>query len=214
MKHYKLYYINGCPGARAVRLFLRYKKLKFEEVLIDFSKGEHKTDEFLKYNPMHTVPTLLVFNNNDIVQTLYESRVILKYLDGLYGQPIVPVLELDKWLFWDLGFLSPNIGKIIYPRLFRNQVPNESDIPAFLEKIKYLENHLNDNKFLVSDTLTIADLSASMLIFNSQYEKSIFNVENNQVINDWLQRIESKFSVDDWNEVMTPFLTHLFSNQV
>lgn len=214
MRHYKLFYINGCPGARAVRLFLRYKKLKFEEVMIDFSKGEHKTEEFLRYNPMHTVPTLVVYDNDKEVQTLFESRVILKYLDGLYGQPIVPVLELDKWLFWDLGFLNPNVGKLIYPRLFRNEEPNEADMPAFLEKVKYLENHLRTNNFLVSDTLTIADLSTAMLMFNTQFEKSIFNVEDNSVIWNWLQRIENKFSADDWNDVMTPFFTELFSRQV
>lgn len=214
MRHYKLFYINGCPGARAVRLFLRYKKLKFEEVMIDFSKGEHKTEEFLRYNPMHTVPTLVVYDNDKEVQTLFESRVILKYLDGLYGQPIVPVLELDKWLFWDLGFLNPNVGKLIYPRLFRNEEPNEADMPAFLEKVKYLENHLRTNNFLVSDTLTIADLSTAMLMFNTQFEKSIFNVEDNSVIWNWLQRIENKFSADDWNDVMTPFFTELFTRQV
>ena len=27
MNTYTLYYINGCPGARAVRLYMKYKKI-------------------------------------------------------------------------------------------------------------------------------------------------------------------------------------------
>ena len=48
-----LYYINACPGARAVRLFSRYSQIHIHEKLINLKEGEHMKEYFLKLNPMH-----------------------------------------------------------------------------------------------------------------------------------------------------------------
>jgi len=72
---------------------------------------------------------------------IYESRIILKYLDNTND------IEIDKWLYWDLGFLIPNVGKIIYPRLFRNEEPDLKDLPNLIEKFRYLDNKLSENRF-------------------------------------------------------------------
>ena len=82
MNKYTFFYINGCPGARAVRLYMKYKNIVAEEVLLNLSKGEHKTDEYLKLNPMHTVPTLKIEYPDGRVEGVYESRIIMKHLDN------------------------------------------------------------------------------------------------------------------------------------
>ena len=198
MTDYTLYYINGCPGARAVRLYMLYKNIDVEEILIDFSKGDHKTDSYLELNPMHTVPTLKVTNKN-ITSSFFESRIILKYLDNNTN------LEIDKWLFWDLGFLNPNVGKIIYPKLFRNEEPNLKDLPNLVEKFDYLNNSLSDREFLVDNKLSIADLSSCMLIENSQFRKDLINVANYPNIIKWITNIKNKIGNEKWQKVMNDF---------
>lgn len=192
-----LYYINGCPGARAVRLFLKYKKLNVNEVLIDFKKGEHMTDDFLKLNPMHTVPTIKLIDGSG----MYESRLILKYLNGEDNNN----LEIDKWLFWDLGFLNTNVGKVIYPRLFMNSEPNKKDIDRLVEKLVHLNNHLEKNNFLVDNSFSIADLSSAMLVHNSQIRKDLVDITSYPNITKWLDNVEKEFTPEQWNEVMDPF---------
>lgn len=192
-----LYYINGCPGARAVRLFLKYKKLNVNEVLIDFKKGEHMTDDFLKLNPMHTVPTIKLIDGSG----MYESRLILKYLNGEDNNN----LEIDKWLFWDLGFLNTNVGKVIYPRLFMNSEPNTKDIDRLVEKLVHLNNHLEKNIFLVNNTISIADLSSAMLVHNSQIRSDLVDITSYPNITKWLDNVEKEFTPEQWNEVMDPF---------
>lgn len=199
MVKYTLYYINGCPGARAVRLYLKYKNIEVDEIIIDFSKGDHKTTEFLKLNPMHTVPTLKVTDSEGDTKGVYESRIILKYLDNNTG------IEVDKWLYWDLGFLNPNVGKIIYPRIFRNEEPNMKDLPNLIEKMEYLNTTLESNKFLLGNILTIADLSSSMLIENTQICKDLIDVNNYPNIVLWLQNIKNEIGIDKWDSVMEPF---------
>ena len=200
MNTYTLYYINGCPGARAIRLFMRYKNIDADEVLIDFRKGEHKTEEFLRLNPMHTVPTLKIESPDENIEGLYESRIILKYLDNNTN------IDVDKWLYWDLGFLNPNVGKIIYPRIFRNEEPNMKDLPNLIEKFEYLNNKLSNRKFLLGDTISIADFSCSMLIENSQICSDIIDVANYPNIVLWIKNIRSEIGTDKWSEVMNPFL--------
>lgn len=199
MNKYTLYYINGCPGARAVRLYLKYKNIDVEEILVDFSKGIHKTPEFLKLNPMHTVPTLKVTKPDGSIEGVYESRIILKYLDNNRD------LEVDKWLFWDLGFLNPNVGKIIYPRIFRNEEPDMKDLPNLVEKFVYLNDTLESRKFLLGDKFSICDLSVAMLIENTQICKDFINVKNYNNIVLWLNNIKTEVGKEKWDIVMEPF---------
>ena len=201
MNKYTLYYINGCPGARAVRLYMKHKNIDVEEVLINFSKGDHKTDAFLKLNPMHTVPTLKIEHPDGRIEGIYESRIILKYLDNNSN------IEVDKWLYWDLGFLNPNVGKIIYPRLFRNEEPNMKDLPNLVEKFEYLNSVLNEKRFLLNNKLTIADISSAMLIENSQICSDLVNIDNYHNITSWLANIKSEVGEYKWDEVMHVFDT-------
>jgi len=193
-----LYYINACPGARAVRLYCLIKNIEIKEVLIDFKKGDHMTPEFLKLNPMHTVPTIKMENG----MGLSESRMILKHMAG----DSVNNMEIDKWLFWDLGFLNTNVGKVIYPRLFMNSEPIQKDIDRLVEKLEYLNSYLENKKFLVNEELTIADLSSCMLIYNSQVRSDLVNIENYSNIVSWMNNIEAEFKPEDWSKVMHPFL--------
>ena len=199
MNKYTLYYINGCPGARAVRLYMKYKDIDVEEVLIDFKKGDHRNPEFLSLNPMHTVPTLKIESPDGKITGLYESRIILKHLDNNTD------IEVDKWLYWDLGFLNPNVGKIIYPRIFRNEEPNMKDLPNLVEKFEHLNNTLNNRQFLLGDSLSIADLSSSMLIENSQVCSDLINVENYPNIVSWINNIKNEIGSDKWHQVMDVF---------
>ena len=199
MTKYTLFYINGCPGARAVRMYMKHKNIEANEILLDLYKGEHKTAEYISLNPMHTVPTLKIEYPDGRIESLYESRIILKYLDNNTN------IEVDKWLYWDLGFLTPNVGKIIYPRLFRNEEPNMSDLPNLVEKFEYLNTSLKDSAFLLGDTLSIADLSSAMLIENSQICSDLIHVNNYPHIVGWLDNIKKEVGNDKWNTVMDVF---------
>ena len=198
-----LYYINGCPGARAVRLYCRKINQDIKEVLVDFKKGDHMTKKFLKLNPMHTVPTLELKNGKGI----YESRLILKHLAGLYKSKTKSTgkMEIDHWLFWDLGFLNTNVGKVIYPRLFMNSEPVQKDIDRLVEKLEHLNKHLENNTFLVDNSFSIADLSSAMLVHNSQIRKDLVDITSYPNITKWLDNVEKEFTPEQWNEVMDPF---------
>ena len=78
----KLYDFPQSPRVRKVRIVLAEKGLKYQKVSIDITKGEQKTPEFLAINPYGKVPAL-----EDNGTTVYESTLIMEYLNDAYPNP-------------------------------------------------------------------------------------------------------------------------------
>lgn len=115
MSALKLYITPGSPPARAVLMLIRYLELDVDLKVMDFTKREQFSQEFLKLNPAHQVPTLV---EGDFVLT--ESRAILQYLansrqPGGTLYPIDPKLRarVDQRLSYDHVLFSQNSMVIV-----------------------------------------------------------------------------------------------------
>ncbi len=75
----------SCPYCHRVRIVLAEKGISVDIVDVDAS---HLPDEVLEFNPYGTVPTLV---DRDL--RLYESRIIMEYLDERFPHP--PLLPVD-----------------------------------------------------------------------------------------------------------------------
>src|SRR5438094_544146 len=67
---------------RKVRIVLAEKGLRYEKVNVDLFKGEQKKPEYLAINPYGKVPAL-----QDNGTTVYESTIIMEYLNDKYPNP-------------------------------------------------------------------------------------------------------------------------------
>jgi glutathione S-transferase len=72
----EIYWISGSPFAWRVLLTAEVKGIPYEGKLLEASKGELKTPEFLAINPLGRVPAI-----RDGNFTLHESLAIMVYLD-------------------------------------------------------------------------------------------------------------------------------------
>ena len=74
------------PPSWMVELVLLEKGLSYERHILDFAKGEHKSEAMLRKNPRGTVPVL-----SDGDAHVHETFAILQYLDWAYPQtPLLP----------------------------------------------------------------------------------------------------------------------------
>ncbi|XP_011182216.1 glutathione S-transferase 1 [Zeugodacus cucurbitae] len=149
------------PAVRACLLTLKALKLQFEYKHVDILAGEQLTDDFIKHNPQHTVPTL---NDNGI--WLWDSHAICAYLvdkygkdDALYPRDLVLRARVHQRLFFDASILFMSLRFITRP-MFKNNVsivPREKTL-GIIEGYTLLEKFLTSSSYLVGDCLTIADL--------------------------------------------------------
>ena len=78
----EVFWGSGSPFAWRVLLALEAKGLAYQSRLLEFSKGDSKTPEFLALNPRGQVPVL-----RDGGYVVYESIAILAYLERKYPEP-------------------------------------------------------------------------------------------------------------------------------
>lgn len=76
----KLYLTNGSGNSYKVRILLSLLGLRYEKVILDTKKREHKAPGFLKLNPRGEVPVL-----EDDGVVLWDSAAILVYLARKHG---------------------------------------------------------------------------------------------------------------------------------
>lgn len=72
-----------------VRVALALKGLTAEEKIVDIDKGEHRSPEFLKINPLGAIPALIDGEGDPLTQSL----AILEYIDETHPEP--PLLPSD-----------------------------------------------------------------------------------------------------------------------
>jgi len=78
----EIYWISGSPFAWRVLLTAEVKDIPYTGKLLEGSKGELKTPEFLAINPLGRVPAI-----RDGNFTLHESLAIMVYLDRKHPSP-------------------------------------------------------------------------------------------------------------------------------
>lgn len=166
----KLYANPFSQPSSAVLQFLKENNIDFEYVNIDLGKGEHKKPEFLKINPQGQVPTL-----EDDGFVLSESGAILIYLhekfktkDHYYPADIKKRAKVNQWLHWHhthtrKAGISIVFNSIWAPMIFKKpaeafKAQVEEGKNVLKASLDVLEITLKQNKFLVGDEVSIADL--------------------------------------------------------
>ncbi|XP_050227954.1 glutathione S-transferase T1-like [Mercurialis annua] len=75
----KLYMHPLSQPSRALIIFCKINGIEFEEIVIDLTKGQHKSPDFTEINPMGQVPAIA---HGDF--KLFESHAILIYLASVF----------------------------------------------------------------------------------------------------------------------------------
>src|ERR1700712_5487864 len=91
----KLYHAAGSPNWRRVRIFLAEKGICASLVHVDLGAKEHFSEAYVRINPRHVVPTLVIEDNTAIG----EVPAILRYLEETHANlPLLGTNPKDKAL--------------------------------------------------------------------------------------------------------------------
>ncbi|MEM1367068.1 MAG: glutathione S-transferase family protein, partial [Cyanobacteria bacterium P01_H01_bin.15] len=158
----KLYFNPLSGHAHRPWAMLKLLGLDFDEIVLDFFKGEHKDPEFLKLNPLGQVPVLI---DDDIIlrdSTAALVYLALKYDDSRQWLPSDPVAaaEVQQWLAISTReiFEGPCTARMI--KIFNASRNYEVAVERTDTLFNSLfEPRLSKHNWLVGNTPTIADVS-------------------------------------------------------
>jgi glutathione S-transferase len=159
----EVFWVSGSPFSWRVLLALEVKGLPYQSRLLEMSKRQHKTPEFLAMNPRGEVPVL-----RDGEVTVSESIAILAYLDRRYPEPPLfgrsPAEAAAIWQEVMQGALHVDrFEDFILPLYYGEAAAKEAQvraaIPLIRAELDRLEKTLTGRAWLVGATLSAADLT-------------------------------------------------------
>jgi glutathione S-transferase len=169
----KLYDLQGGMNPRRVRIFLAEKGIDIPVQLVDMTKGENTTPEFLAMNTMGKLPVLEL----DDGTFLTESVAICRYLEALHPEPNMfgtdplAVAHIEMWTRrTELDFAIPilQVFEHLHPfwegRVKQIKACGELAREKVLARFAWLDGELgkrapDDRDFLAAGRYTVADIT-------------------------------------------------------
>ena len=166
--------------SRKVEIALHEKELPFERVMVPFNQTEGyapKHPDVLAANPKSQVPVLI---DGDL--TLYDSTVILEYLEDAYPQPpLYPQNATERARCRLFDVFADEVMLMPVKALMHRTSPRPADParwaadeataalaePEITSHFRYLDTQLQDQPFLCSG-FSVADISVFMTVLYSQ----------------------------------------------
>ncbi len=181
-----------------VRLLLYQLGIAYRRVHLDILRGESRTPEMLRINPVGRLPLVRLRSGDYLV----ESHAILFWFgqdSHLYPDDSWKRAKIWQWLCFEQHHLEPNLGTVRYWRHLQGKtrqelgVLHDTKVEAGYQGLTFLENHLTGRHFLVGDSYTLADLS--LFAYTHVAEEGGFELSRFPNVMGWLDRVRQQ---PDW----------------
>lgn len=164
----KLYDDSRAPNPRRVRIFLAEKGVEVERVDVSIATKANLDDPYLAKNPIGLLPTLEL----DDGRLLPESIAICRYVEELHPEPNLfgadawERANVERWnrhaeleILLNVAQAFQNLSPFWVGR--RTQVPafGELALEQLRKRMAWFDAALHGRTFLVSDRLTVADIT-------------------------------------------------------
>ena len=189
------------PNGWKVSIFLEETATPYTLKPVNIGKGEQFEPDFLKISPNNRMPAIIDPDGPDGKPvSVFESGAILQYLGRKTGQ-FYPAderarVEVEQWLFWQMGGLGPMAGQAHH---FRNYAPEkiEYGINRYTDEVHrlygVLDTRLKDRDYVAGD-YSIADMATWPWVkSHDRYDQSLD--EFPQVAR-WLDAVGSRPAVE------------------
>lgn len=161
----RLYGSLTSPYVRKVRVVLLAKDIPCELVVCD-PHDQHGIVP--RYNPLGKVPVLEL----DDGTTLFDSPVIVEYLDSLKGPALIPASGELRWRVLRWQALADGILDAVVSRLLESRRPAERHSPEAMalqerkvaQALAFAEKTHKGKTSLVNERLTLADLAFAVAL--------------------------------------------------
>ncbi|UNK37136.1 glutathione S-transferase N-terminal domain-containing protein [Shinella sp. H4-D48] len=189
------------PNGYKVTIMLEELGVPYDISYINIGKGEQFAPDFLKIAPNNRMPAIIDPDGPDGAPiSIFESGAILQYLGRKYGQ-FYPAderrrVEVDQWLFWQMGGLGPMAGQAHH---FRDYAPEKIayGIDRYTNEVNRLYGVMNrrlaDREYLAGD-YSIADMACVGWV--RSYEKQGQDLNDFPHLKRWFETLMARPAVE------------------
>jgi GST-like protein len=173
--------------------------------LVDIGRGAQFAPEFLAISPNNRMPAIVDPDGPDGAPvSIFESGAILTYLarktGRFYGTTERERIEVDQWLFWQVGGVGPMAGQAHHFLSYAPRMEPPNDLPY--PKARYrnevgrlygvLDRRLADRDYVAGD-YSIADMA--IWPWASLWKGQEQEIERFPRMAAWLERIGARPAV-------------------
>jgi glutathione S-transferase/GST-like protein len=156
-------YTAATPNGHKVSIALEELGLPYALKVLDLSKAEQKSPEFLAINPNGRIPAIVDRDEDDFA--VFESGACLIYLAEKTGR-LMPSdakgrSRVLQWLMFQVGGIGPMMGQAnVFYRYFPEKITSVIERYQGESKrlFRVLDGHLKDHEYLAGD-YSIADIA-------------------------------------------------------
>lgn len=188
------------PWVKRVLITLEEKGISYEQE--NYYAMGNPTPEFLQKNPLGTIP---VMEEGDRV--LADSTAICLYLEKTYPNPSLSwdaVSPDAAWkeaqTHWFFNVATVFFSKVEVPLFFNNvinpmlgQPISEEAIQTAREiakgQLQFLNDHLKENKYLVGDSFSMADITLCSVMINYLHAGERKDLHQYPLLTDYVETI-------------------------
>jgi len=188
------------PNGWKISIMLEEVGLPYTVRSVNIGKGEQFTPDFLAISPNNKMPAIVDPDGPDGQPiSVFESGAILQYLGRKTGQ-FYPSderqrVEVDQWLFWQMGGFGPMLGQAHHFRIYApEKIPYAIDRYTNETNRLYgvLDKRLADREF-VAGAYSIADMS--IVGWAKLWERQGQDIEDFPHVKRWLDTVLARPAV-------------------
>lgn len=185
------------PNGWKVSIMLEECRLPYRMIPVNIAAGDQFKPEFLAISPNNRMPAIVDPDGpGGKPISVFESGAILQYLGRktgkFYPRDERRRVEVEQWLFWQMGGLGPMAGQTHH---FRHYAPEK--IPYAIERYTnecnrlygVMNKRLADREFLAGD-YSIADMAC--VGWAKYWERQGQDIEQFPHVKRWLETIMAR----------------------
>ncbi|HRN84230.1 MAG TPA: glutathione S-transferase N-terminal domain-containing protein [Hyphomicrobium sp.] len=195
------FYFWPTPNGSKIRIMLEECGLAYRIKPIDINNGDQFKPAFLKVSPNNKMPAIVDPDGpGGKPISVFESGAILQYLGRktglLYPDDERARVEVEQWLYWQVGGLGPMAGQAHHFRVYaKKKVPYgiERYTTEVTRLYGVLEKRLRGRSYIAGE-YSIADIAVFPWVLS--WEKQGQNLDDTPRIKAWVARLSRREAVE------------------
>ncbi|MBK1867964.1 glutathione S-transferase family protein [Aestuariivirga sp. YIM B02566] len=186
----KVYGDRNSGNCQKISFTADFLQIPYQWIDIDITKGESRTDAYLRKSPMGQVPMIEL----DDGRCLAQSNAIIRYL--AQGTSLLPddtftQAKIDELLFWEQYSHEPYVATSRYHMVYLGRSKDEREawrVERGEKALDLMQRLIKGRMWFVGDSLSVADIA--LLAYTRLAHEGGFDLNARPDVKAWIMRAE------------------------